>query len=158
MKKKSLILFGLIAIIFFTILGLKIFQCSGLFFRGFGPGIQDFSKNVTNGYVLHRNSAHEIFIAPSDGWNDEIAIIPSKVLKLNDYEDFIVAERQGLKKRSPNDSLDGYEIPDENVKDYWILDTENNRVLKNMTKLKYQRKLDSLKIPKNIELIDVYKY
>ena len=127
-------------------------------FFGYGPGMQDFSKNITNNYVLYRNSAREIFIAPSDGWNDEISIIPSKVLKINHYKDFIIAERQGLKRRNPTDSLDTYEIPDERVKDFWILNTENNWALKNMTKVEYQNKLDSLKIPVNIKLIDVYKY
>lgn len=124
----------------------------------YGPGVQDFQKNITGKYVLYRTSAHEIFIAPNDGYNSEIEIIPSKVLKLNDYKEYIIAERQGLKRRSLNDSLDAYEIPNENVKDYWILNTDKNFVLKEMNYSTYQKKLDSLGIPKNIKLIDIYKY
>lgn len=105
-----------------------------------------------------RNSAHEVFIAPADGWNSEVAIIPSKVLKVNTYKEFIIAERQGLKRRNPKDSLDGYEIPDEKVKDYWILNTDKNYVLKNLKITDLQKELESLKIPTDIELIDVYKY
>ena len=125
---------------------------------GFGPGVQDFTKNLTGAYTLFRNSAHEIFIAPEDGYNSEIAIIPSKVLKVNTYREFIIAERQGLKRRNPKDSLDGYEIPDEKIKDYWILNTDKNYVLKNLKFNDFKKKLESLKIPSDIDLIDVYKY
>ncbi|MDR3023159.1 DUF3997 domain-containing protein [Chryseobacterium sp.] len=124
----------------------------------FGPGVQDFSKNLTGGYKLYRNSAHEIFIAPADGWNSEIAIIPSKVIRVNVYDEFIIAERQGLKRRNPNDSLDIYEVPDENVKDFWILDTDKNYALGNLNRTDFKRKLDSLHIPAKIELVDIYKY
>jgi len=124
----------------------------------FGPGIQDFSTDLTGNYSIYRTSSHNITVTPNDGWNDKIAIIPSKVLRVNVYKDFIVAERQGLKMRSPNDSLDGYQIPDENVKDYWILNTSKNYVLGNLKFTAFQKKLDSLNIPNNIKLIDVYEY
>ncbi|MGX5685410.1 DUF3997 domain-containing protein [Chryseobacterium cucumeris] len=122
-----------------------------------GPGMQDFSKNLTGGYVLYKNSAHEIFAAPADGWDSEASTIPSKIIKINIYNEFIVAERQGLKRRNPVDSLDTYEIPDECVKDFWILNTDKNYVLGNLNRTDYKRKLDSLHIPA-IELVDVYKY
>jgi len=63
-----------------------------------------------------------------------------------------------LKKRNLKDSLDGVEIPDTDVKDYWILNTNKNYVLRNLDKDDFKRKLDSLKIPVNIKLIDVHKY
>jgi len=147
--KKYFFLLGLILIIGIVF----IFKFPRIAFA-YGPGMQDFTKNITNKYVLNRTSSSEVFITPHDGWNGEIAIIPSKVLRLNDYEDYIVAERQGLIKESQN----GFEASDENVKDYWILDTENNWVLKNLKFSDFQKKLDSLKIPRNIELIDVYEY
>ncbi|MBO9690632.1 DUF3997 domain-containing protein [Chryseobacterium sp.] len=124
----------------------------------FGPGVQDFSKKLTGGYTLYRNSAHEIFAAPDDGWNSEASIIPSKIININVYNEFIVAERQGLKRRNPNDSLDTYEIPDESIKDFWILNTDKNYVLGNLNKTDFKRKLDSLHIPAGIELVDIYKY
>lgn len=155
MTKKSInkiLVFLLVLVLIIGAISFFVFPRSA-----FGPGVYDFSKNITNGYVLNRMSSNTIFIAPSDGWNDKIATIPSMVLRLNDYEDFIIAGRQGL-MRSSEDSLDTYEIPNKNVKDYWILDTENNFVLKNLNFSDFQRKLDSLKIPRDVELIDVYKY
>ncbi|WP_396149829.1 DUF3997 domain-containing protein [Flavobacterium sp.] len=142
----------LLKLLFISVLFLQtIISC-------FGPGVQDFSTDLTGNYAIFRNSAHEIKITPKDGWNDKTAIIPSKVLKVNVYENFIIAERQGLKKRSPNDSLDSYEIPDEKVRDYWILNTSKNYVIGNLKFNTFQKKLDSLSIPKDIKLIDVYSY
>ena len=161
MTRRILKVFLLFIGLFLLLLAINSFRNSRLSIFpsfGFGPGVHDFSKNLNGGYNLNRNSAHEIFIAPKDGWNSEIAIIPSKVLKVNTYKEFIIAERQGLKKRNPKDSLDGSEIPNENVKDYWILNTDENYVLKNLKINDLQKKLESLKIPADIELIDVYKY
>lgn len=124
----------------------------------FGPGVQDFSRNLTGGYMLYRTSAHEIFVAPEDGWNSKTAIIPSKVIKVNVYNEFIIAERQALKRINPKDSLDTYEIPDENVKDFWILNTNKNYVLGNLKNNDFNRKLDSLHIPVTVKLVDIYKY
>ena len=135
----------------FSILILSINSC-------FGPGAQDFSTNLTGNYSINRTSAHNITVTPNDGWDDKIAVIPSKVLRVNVYEEFIIAERQGLKKRSPNDSLDGYEIPDEKVKDYWILNTSKNYVIGNLKFSTFKKKLDSLNIPNDLKLIDVYEY
>lgn len=45
----------------------------------FGPGMQDFSKNLTGDYKLYRNSAHEIFVAPQ---MDGIVILPSSLRRL----------------------------------------------------------------------------
>lgn len=123
----------------------------------FGPGVQDFSVELTGNYSVFRTSTHNIIITPNDGWNDEIAIIPSKVIKVNVYKDFIVAERQGLKNRLLNSS-DTYQIPDEKVKDYWILNTSKNYVISNLNFDYFQKKLDSLNIPRDIKLIDVYEY
>ncbi len=144
---KHLLKFILIAILLLT----TTISC-------FGPGMQDYSTDLTGGYAIQRTSAHYITITPTDGYNSEIVIIPSKVLRVNIYKHFIIAERQGLKRRSPNDSLDTYEIPDESVKDYWILNTSKNYVLGNLKFATFQKKLDSLNIPNNIELINVYEY
>ena len=74
------------------------------------------------------------------------------------YNEFIVAERQGLKRRSSKDSLDTYEIPDENVKDFWILNTDKNEVWGRLSGDGLKRKLDSLHITATIELVDIYRY
>lgn len=161
MTKRILKVFILFIGLFLLLLAVNSFRNSRLSIFpsfGYGPGVHDFSKDLTGGYDIYRNSAHEIFIAPNDGWNSEIAIIPSKVLKVNTFKEFIIAERQGLKRRNPKDSLDGYEIPNEEVKDYWILNTDKNYVLKNLKINDLQKKLESLQIPTDIELIDIYKY
>ena len=148
-----------VKIVFITVIVLvAIFSITFMRFRPIGPGVQDFSKKLVGNYALIRSSATTIFIAPRDVWSDDDAIIPSIVIRLNEYENYIIAERQGLKRRSPNDSLDTYEIPDDTVKDYWILDTKNKYVLKKLTYKKFQIKMDSLKIPKNIPLVDIYEY
>lgn len=121
----------------------------------FGPGIYDFTKNLTGGYQLYRNSSVDVFIAPAGGWNDETAVIPSKVLKVNTYKGFIIAEREVVRDSQFNSKLNSQEISD---KDFWILGTDKNLVLSNLNFDEYTKKLDSLGIPKNIELIDVYKY
>lgn len=155
--RKLVILFLGIALLI-LIIGFARSSRTAFFSFGLGPGVQDFTKDLTGAYNLYRNSAHEVFIAPSNGWNDEIAIIPSKVIKVNIYKEFIIAERQGLKRRNPNDSLDGYEIPDEKVKDYWILNTDKNYVLKNLKLNDFKKKMESLTIPKEIKLVDIYDY
>lgn len=127
-------------------------------FSCFGPGVQDFSTELTGNYSIFRTSAHNIMITPNDGFNDEIAIIPSKVLRVNVFKNFIVAERQGLKRRSPNDNSDTYKIPDEKIKDYWILNTDENFVIGNLKFDSFKKKLDSLNIPSDIMLIDVNEY
>ncbi|WP_336734565.1 DUF3997 domain-containing protein [Chryseobacterium sp. VD8] len=124
----------------------------------FGPGVQDFTKDLTGNYTLYRNSSQEIFIAPDDGWDSETAIIPAKVIKMNVYQEFIIAERYGMKRMNVHDSMDTLEIPDKESTDYWILNTEENYVLKNLKKNDFKRKRESLKIPENISLIDVYEY
>ncbi|WP_131368555.1 DUF3997 domain-containing protein [Chryseobacterium soli] len=156
-RNTKLFLFFLGIVLLLLMIGLLL-SPRVLFPFGYGPGIHDFTKGLTGRYNLYRNSAHTIFVAPEDGWNDEDAIIPSKVIKVNTYSEFIIAERQGLKKRNPKDSLDGYEIPDPDVIDYWILNTNKNYVLKNLDNDDFKKKLDSLKVPVNIKLIDVYEY
>lgn len=152
--KISLFCLGIVLIIF--LFGLVRNSKLAIAFLGsFGPGIQDFSKNLTGGYKLYRNSSVDIFIAPDGGWDDETAIIPSKILKVNTYKNFIVAERENVKGGLPNDGLNNHKSLD---KDFWILNTDKNHVQKKLSMNEYRRKLDSLKIPENIELIDVYKY
>jgi len=87
-----------------------------------GPGHSDFSSPLVGGYSLYRTSAHSVWITPG-GYTDETPIIKEKVVECAVFGQFILAKRQGLKRRSPNDPKDTYEEPDPNVFDYWILDT-----------------------------------
>lgn len=87
-----------------------------------GPGHSDFSTPIVGGYSLFRNSAHSVWITPGSH-NDDTPIIAEKVLECAVYNKFILAKRQGLRRRSPNDPQDTYKEPDPNVFDYWILDS-----------------------------------
>lgn len=152
--KIGLFLLGIVLFIIF-IGGMRSSNIRIPFLPVLGPGVYDFTKNLTGGYKLYRNSSVDVFIAPDGGWDQETAIIPSKVLKVNTYEDFIIAEREDIENRLPHDRVTNQKS---SGKDFWILKTGKNYVLKNLSFHEYTRKLDSLTIPRNIELIDVYAY
>lgn len=127
-------------------------------FKVYGPGVQDFTKNLPNGYIVFRASSHQIKIVPEDGWNDKVPIIPTKVLKLNTYNEYVLAYRQGLKEKFPNNMSDSYMIPNPNEFDFWILDTKTPKVYNNLKKSEFDQIKKDLKIPELIKLIDVYKF
>ncbi len=151
-------LFSGVTFVFFFTIYFSHLKSLTLPFHAYGPGVHDFKKSLTGGYVLQRTSSHIIFVAPEDGWNSEIEIIPSKVIRINKYNEFIIAERQGLKKRSPNDCLDSYEIPNEKIQDYWILDTDKNYAYKNLSFNEFCKMKKLLKIPNNVQLVDIYEF
>lgn len=126
--------------------------------RKFDPGSQDFSKNLVNDYMLLRSSNHNVSIMPKSPYKSNTPIIPTKVLELNVYKDYVLAYRQGLKRRSSNNQNDLYMIPNPNEFDYWILDTKSPVIFKKMDELDFKRIKDSLKIPQSIKLINVYEY
>jgi hypothetical protein len=154
MTKRYKLLFTTITILAVVGLGMLSFLAN----IPFGPGAQDFAKSLEGGYKLYRMSENNVIIAPEVGWNKDAAFIPEKVIRLNESNEFVIAERQGLKRRSPNDSTDAYQILDPTVIDYWILDTHKKLVFKTLTKQQLITKLDSLKLPKDLKLIDIYKY
>jgi hypothetical protein len=122
----------------------------------FGPGKQDFTKNLSGGYKLYRMSSNNIFIAPGDVWN-ESAIIPEKVVRLCEYKDYVIAERQLLSRLSTKDNLNSSPAAD-TVSNYWILNTHEHTMIKNVSSEQLKNVLDSLGIPGNIKLADVYEY
>ncbi|MFD2328327.1 DUF3997 domain-containing protein [Cohnella sp. GCM10020058] len=90
------------------------------------PGYADYEYDLPNDYKLNRNSAHEIFIAPSEGWRIENEIIPAKVVELAWNSKYVVAKQLGLKYEKDNCS---YQVPDQSKVYYWILDTETKNRL-----------------------------
>lgn len=87
------------------------------------PGQYDYDYDVGNGsYVLNRSSAHDITISPKDGYMNEKEIIPAKVVEIAWNNQYVIAKQYGMKRESPDRT---YEISDETVANYWILDTEN---------------------------------
>lgn len=123
--------------------------------RGMGMGLSDFSRNVGNNYQLFRSSSNDVKIVPKDGWGSSDAIIPSKVIELNVYKDWVFAKRQGLKTDPTNPSM---QIPDERVFDFQALNTQQNKVYVFKTKEELSKFLDQQGVPKSIPLIDVYEF
>lgn len=89
------------------------------------PGKFDYSYDVGNGsYTLHKNSAHNIEVSPKDGYYSETQIIPEKVIEIAWNNQYVIAKQYEMKKKTIDST---YEIPDETVINYWILDTENKK-------------------------------
>lgn len=123
-----------------------------------GPGAADFSTNLAGDYFLQRSSAHEVHITPSSGWSPETPIIPTKVIECAVDRHFVLAKRQGLKRRSPNNPADTYEEPDPYVFDYWILDTNAPRVFGPLDIEQFNRMKHEFGISESTVLKDVYSF
>ena len=112
-------LIGIILVILIYILG----AIGGiLIFINLGPGVSDYEYKVGNGsYTLHRNSADVIYIAPNNGYSSKTEIIPEKIVEVAWNNRYVIAKQYRMKKESLDKT---YEIPDESIVNYWILDTE----------------------------------
>lgn len=119
MKKMELVTF--IIILLGIILGLLVFA----FIIGVSPGQYDYSYDIVNDFELIRSSAHEIRIIPKTGYTTENEIIPAKVIEIAWNNRYVIAKQHGMKRAYPEEADNTYEIPDETVVNYWILDTEN---------------------------------
>lgn len=123
-----------------------------------GPGMSDFEAPACGGYSIWRTSAHEISVVPKDGWNASTPIIPTKVIECDFDNRFVIAKRQGLKRRSPNDPNDTYEEPDSSVFDFWILDTSLPKVFGPLSGSEFNRLRLEMKVPTTLRLKDVYHF
>ena len=112
-------LIGIILVILIYILG----AIGGiLIFINLGPGVSDYEYKVGNGsYTLHRNSTDVIYIAPNNGYSSKTEIIPEKIVEVAWNNRYVIAKQYRMKKESLDKT---YEIPDESIVNYWILDTE----------------------------------
>ncbi|MGV3541250.1 MAG: DUF3997 domain-containing protein [Rufibacter sp.] len=149
-KRSSILIIGILTLIGFV-------AVSEMRMLPFGSGVQDFTVNLVNGYKLNRTSSHSVFISP-EVWGGDIPSIPSKVIRLEVSGDVIIAERQKLKRRNPNDSLDTYLIPDSSKTDYWILDTREETLRGHLSKEELKKVLDSLDITSDIKLKEVSSF
>ncbi len=125
--------------------------------QGVGPGVQDFVAHIAGDYSILRSSAHQIQIA-SNSRIDSTPIIPTKVIECDTDGRFVIAKRQGLKRRSPNNPDDTYEEPDPQVFDYWILDTRTPRVYGPLTFEQFTAKKKELALSPSLRLKDVYSF
>ena len=140
-----------------TLLVLSVFG-TGLMYstmHGMGMGLSDFSRNVGNDYQLSRSSSNDVQIVPKDGWGSGDAIIPSKVIALNIYKDWVFAKRQELKTDPTNPSM---QIPDDSVYDFQALNTKQNKVYVFKKQEELRNFLDQQGIPKDLNLIDVHEF
>ena len=122
-----------------------------------GPGAEDFSATLPNGYFIHRTSAHQIMVAPS-GWNESTPIIPTKVVELDHDSTWVIAKQQHLRRRSPSNPKDKYEEPDPGVFSFWILNTSTPQVWGPLTEAEFVAKRAELGIDPGLQLHDVYDY
>ncbi len=121
------------------------------------PGSQDNIQHLVNDYYVIRTSAHYVQITPM-GYTGGTPIIPTKVIKLNVWGDYIIAYRQGLKPRSPDNPKDTYEVPNPDEFDYWILDTKEPRVFESLNEDEFTFIKDSLSIPDTLQLVPTWKF
>lgn len=119
-----------------------------------GPGLADFSRKIAGDYCIYRTSAHQIMIAPESG-SDETLMIPTKVVECDFDSRFIIARRQELQRRSPNDPNDTYMEPVPGKYDYWILDAKTPKVYGPFTLEQFTLRRQSLGVPEKLILKDV---
>ncbi len=93
-----------------------------------------------------------------DVWSDGTPLIPTKVIECAVDRHLILAKRQGMKRRSPNNPNDPMEEPDPKVFDYWILDTSVPKVFGPMNLDQFKIKRLEFSVPEKITLKDVYDY
>ena len=119
-----------------------------------GPGMQDFHAELCGDYLIWRSSANHIIISRRNC----VESIPTKVVEVGHDSRFIIAKRNELERRSPNNPDDTYMQPTPDIFDYWILDTSIPKVYGPLTQEEFAQKRQELDIPDNVELKDVYEY
>ena len=125
---------------------------------GVGPGMNDFSYDVADGYGLTRTSAHHIQIHPRKSLSPTDPRIGPKVVDVAWNDRFVLATQHPMKRRSPNDPSDTYEVPDTSTVNYWILDTSVRVLYGPFDKLKFEQKRTSLSVPTEMKLKLVSSY
>jgi hypothetical protein len=122
-----------------------------------GPGPADFSAHLAGDYSVYRTSGFNIIIAP-EAVNDGTPIIPNLVVECATDGRFILAKRHGMKRRSPNNPNDTFDVEDPSRVDFWILDTKEPGVEGPWTESEFISRRRSLKISESVKLRDVYEF
>ena len=135
-----------------------VIALAGFILSGCGlGGFADFSAELCGGYILARNSSHDIWVVPKTGWTSPPPMIFPKVVEVGHDQCFIVVKRQELKQRNPDNPNEVLE-PVPGVFDYWILDTTTPIAHGPFTLEEYTVKRTELGVPESIVLKDVYEY
>ena len=161
MRKTASILAALLIGLLVAMKGLPFVVCA-IFDRlaiGFGPGTGDFIVPLVGPYLLTRTSADQVVISEDGGLGDDVLKIPKKVLECAVHKNLILAKRQGLRRRSPDNPDDLMEEPEPAVLDYWILDTAGEgKVFGPLTLEQFQSKQRELGIPEPVALKSIYEF
>jgi hypothetical protein len=120
-----------------------------------GPGVTDFSYDVSNNYELTQNNPLDVYVLPKDGYEKESEIIPPKVVKIAWNDRFVIAKQQVIKE--PKKSENGIGKPT-NAFNYWILDTKIRQRYGPFNKKTFDKKLKVFGIPNSLKLQDVESY
>ena len=123
-----------------------------------GPGRQDYTGHLAGDYWIYRTSAYQTMIGPEDGWTDGDAMIPTVVSQCATDGRYILAERHGLKRRSPNDPTDTFEVEDPSQVNFWILDTETRKMFGPLDEPQFKSTRASLSIDPALELRGAYEF
>lgn len=123
-----------------------------------GPGNQDYSGHLAGDYWLHRTSPYQIIIASEGGRSEGNPIIPTIVTQCATDGRYILAERHGLKRRSPGNPADTYEVEDPSQVDYWILDVESRKLHGPLDQQQFGMTRASLSINPALELRGAYEF
>ena len=122
-----------------------------------GPGVSDFSAELCGDYSIFRSSAHQIVILHRS-YQYAAPIIPTKVVEVGHDNRFVIAKRNALERRSPDNPNDTYMQPTHDIFDYWILDTRIPKVYGPLTQEEFTQKRQELDVPDNVVMKDVYEY
>ena len=98
-----------------------------------------------------RMSKNNVIIVPDrNGWASTDPQVPSKVVSLNSYDNFIIAKREVLDYDTTATNQIHF--------DYWIIETRSGQVWQNNSEQRFTQVFDSLDISEAPIFIDVYDY
>ena len=124
----------------------------------FGSGMEDYSYTVGSGYMLVRTSGHQISVVPIDENDGTKPEIKAKVVQIAWDERYVRAKQLGLKKAYSDNPNNSYEVPDENVVKYFILDTIDLKLYGEFNFDEFQQQEKELRIAEKMVLKDVDSY
>ncbi|WP_282942172.1 DUF3997 domain-containing protein [Paenibacillus sp. RC67] len=109
-------------------------------------GLGDYDISLPGGYSVVRTSAHQVTISRqvSEGvWGERV--VPAKVVQIAWDERYILAKQVGL-MNDPMRTNSSYQIPDESVVGYWIIDIQTDETRGPMTEEDFaaRRKQDGI--------------
>ena len=157
LKIAILTVLGVVVVSFFVLVGLALRHLRNHPFSIPGPGLSDFSAHLAGEYSIYRNNGLDVVISPQ-GYCSGTPVIPSLVVECATDGRFILAKRNGMKRRSPNNPNDTFEDRDPEVVDFWILDSRQPHVDGPLTEAEFSKLRRSLGISESVVLRDVYEF